>query len=151
MWEWAPGRITALARACVELGHHPESWKMAKGVVIPKPGKSDYTQVRAHLQGNIPPRQHQQAGRADGCTPDRGSPGAAQQAPRRAVRMPEAEFGGRCGRGVDEPDAAGKKVAGALLMDVKAALNNVSRPVLSRRMGELGSSRLATMDRLLHE
>jgi len=48
LWDWAPGRITALATACIELGHHPESWKTAKGVVIPKPGKPDYTQVRAH-------------------------------------------------------------------------------------------------------
>jgi len=48
MWEWAPERIMALVRACIELGHHPEGWKTAKGVVIPKPGKSDYTRVRAH-------------------------------------------------------------------------------------------------------
>jgi len=33
---------------------------------------------------------------------------------------------------------AGKKVAGALLMDAKAAFNKVSRPVLGRRLGELG-------------
>ena len=26
MWEWAPGRITALVRACIELGHHPREW-----------------------------------------------------------------------------------------------------------------------------
>jgi len=31
MWEWPPGRITALIRACIELGHHPETWKTAKG------------------------------------------------------------------------------------------------------------------------
>ena len=58
-----------------------------------------------------------------------------------AVWVPEAEVGGRCGRGSDEPDAAGlvrEEVAGALLMDVKAAFNNVSRLVLSRRQGELG-------------
>jgi len=45
MWEWAPGRITAFVRARIELGHHPEGWKTAKAVVIPKP---DYTRVRAH-------------------------------------------------------------------------------------------------------
>jgi len=31
-----------------------------------------------------------------------------------------------------------KKAAGALLMDVKSAFDNVSRPILSRRLGELG-------------
>jgi len=48
MWEWAPERVSALVRACIELGHYPKSWKTAKGVVIPKPGKPDYKQVRAH-------------------------------------------------------------------------------------------------------
>jgi len=42
LWEWAPERITALVKECIQLGHHPESWKVAKGVVIPKPGKPDY-------------------------------------------------------------------------------------------------------------
>ena len=32
----------------------------------------------------------------------------------------------------------GKKAAGALLMDVKSAFNNVSRPMLSRGLEELG-------------
>jgi len=57
MWEWTPERITALVRACIELGHHPECWKTAKGVMTPKPGMPDYKQVRA--QGHSPPRQHQ--------------------------------------------------------------------------------------------
>jgi len=48
MWEWAPARIATLVRAYIELGHHPKGWKTAKGVVIAKPGKPDYTQVRAH-------------------------------------------------------------------------------------------------------
>jgi len=44
------GRIQndEIKKKSIELGHHPESWKTAKGVVIPKPGKPDYTQVRAH-------------------------------------------------------------------------------------------------------
>jgi len=42
----------------------------------------------------------------------------------------------------------GKKVAGALLMDAKSAFNNVSRPVLSRRLEELGPH---TVNGLLHE
>ena len=41
-WDWAPECITAMVRACIELGQHPGSWKTAKGVVIPKPGKPDY-------------------------------------------------------------------------------------------------------------
>jgi len=48
LWEWDPERITNLARLCVQVGAHPESWKTAKGIVIPKLGKPDYRQVRAH-------------------------------------------------------------------------------------------------------
>jgi len=33
---------------CCRLGHHPEIWKTAKGIVIPKAGKPDYSRVRAY-------------------------------------------------------------------------------------------------------
>jgi len=42
LWEWDPERITDLVRLCIRVGTHPESWKTAKGNVIPKPGKPDY-------------------------------------------------------------------------------------------------------------
>ena len=48
LWEWDPERITNLVRACIKAGTHPKEWKTAKGIVIPKPGKPDYRQVRAH-------------------------------------------------------------------------------------------------------
>ena len=48
LWQWDPERITNLVRLCVQVGTHPEGWKTAKGIVIPKPGKPDYRQVRAH-------------------------------------------------------------------------------------------------------
>jgi len=48
LWQWDPERITNLARLCIQVGVHPECWKTAKGIVIPKPGKPDYRQVRAH-------------------------------------------------------------------------------------------------------
>ena len=32
----------------IRVGHHPKLWKMAMGVVIPKPGKPDYSKVRAY-------------------------------------------------------------------------------------------------------
>jgi len=48
LWEWDPERITNLVRQCIRVGIHPESWKTARRIVIPKPGKPDYRQVRAH-------------------------------------------------------------------------------------------------------
>ena len=46
--KWDPERITNLTRLCIKAGSQPEGWKTAKGIVIPKPGKPDYRQVRAH-------------------------------------------------------------------------------------------------------
>ena len=47
-WQWDEQRITQLVRACIRLGFHPGIWKTVKGVVIPKPGKPDYSKVRAY-------------------------------------------------------------------------------------------------------
>jgi hypothetical protein len=47
-WEWDQERIVQLVRACIRLGHHPEIWKTAKGIVIPNAGKPDYSRVRAY-------------------------------------------------------------------------------------------------------
>ena len=48
-WQWDEQQIvTQLVRACIRLGLHPGIWKTAKGVVIPKPRKPDYSKVRAY-------------------------------------------------------------------------------------------------------
>jgi len=44
-WQWDQQRVTQLVRACIRLGFHPGIWKTEKGVVIPKPGKPDYSKV----------------------------------------------------------------------------------------------------------
>ena len=44
-WEW---EAAVCSRACIRLGHHPKLWKMAEGVVVLKPGKPDYSKVRAY-------------------------------------------------------------------------------------------------------
>ena len=48
MWEWDHPRIVALAQQCFRLGIRPQAWKTAKGVLLRKPGKSDYTLVKAY-------------------------------------------------------------------------------------------------------
>jgi len=47
-WQRAQQRIAQIVRACIRLSHHPRIWKTAKGVVISKPGKPDYSKVRAY-------------------------------------------------------------------------------------------------------
>ncbi|ODM14623.1 hypothetical protein SI65_09968 [Aspergillus cristatus] len=53
LWEWDSPRIVALARQCFRLGLHPPVWKVAKGILLRKPNKPDYTiketqQARLH-------------------------------------------------------------------------------------------------------
>ena len=47
LWALDSPRIIALARQCFRLGFHPKTWKTAKGILLKKPGKSDYSQVKA--------------------------------------------------------------------------------------------------------
>ena len=44
---WVCGRLrlVGLVGGCIRLGYHPDLWKTARGIVIPKP---DYSQVRAY-------------------------------------------------------------------------------------------------------
>ena len=39
LYDWDPERVVALVRAHISLGVHPNRWKTARGVAIPKPGK----------------------------------------------------------------------------------------------------------------
>ena len=127
-------------RACIRLGHHPKLWKTAKGVVIPKPGKPDYSKVRAYrvisLLDVIRKLVERTAAHiiADHLERKRG--------------LHDGRFGCRkrqsCVDAVatlinrTQPAWSEKKVAGALFMDVKSAFNNVSKVHLGRRMEELG-------------
>ncbi|ODM15132.1 hypothetical protein SI65_09371 [Aspergillus cristatus] len=48
LWEWDSPRIIALAQQCFRLGLHPPVWKVAKGILLRKPNKPDYTAVKAY-------------------------------------------------------------------------------------------------------
>lgn len=47
LWALDSPRVIGMARQCFRLGVHPGAWKTAKGVLLRKPGKPDYTQVKA--------------------------------------------------------------------------------------------------------
>jgi len=47
LWKWDKERIVRLTRAAIRMGRHPAVWKRASGVVIRKPGKDDYTKLKA--------------------------------------------------------------------------------------------------------
>ena len=48
LYDWDPERVVALVRAHIRLGVHPDRWKTARGVAIPKPGKDDYSMAKAY-------------------------------------------------------------------------------------------------------
>ena len=45
---WDPERLTALIRAHIRLGVHPDRWKVERGVTIPRPGKDDYSLAKSY-------------------------------------------------------------------------------------------------------
>jgi len=138
-WEWDRQRIVQLVRACICLGHHPELWKTAKGIVIPKPGKSDYSKVWAYrvicLLDVISKLVERMVGHliADHLERKKG--------------LHEGQYGCRKRRSCI--DAVGvlmnqtqqawgeKNIAGALFMDVKTPFNNVNKALLGKRMEAL--------------
>jgi len=48
LWRWDKVRIVRLTRAAIRTRRHPAVWKRASGVVIRKPGKDDYTMLKAY-------------------------------------------------------------------------------------------------------
>jgi len=131
-WQWDKQRITQLVRACIRLGFHPGIWKTAKGVVIPKLGKPDYSKVRAYrfisLLDVISKLLEWTAAHliADHLERKRG--------------LHEGQFGCRKRRSCVDAVAImmnrtqqvweRMKIAGVLFMDVKLAFNNVDVKIL---------------------
>jgi len=49
LWEWDAPRIIGIIKVAFRLGIHPQPWKEAKGVVIPKPNKPDYGVAKVYM------------------------------------------------------------------------------------------------------
>jgi hypothetical protein len=47
-WPHCDNLLTHIFSTCIKLGHHPNRWKEATVVVIPKPNKADYSLAKAH-------------------------------------------------------------------------------------------------------
>jgi len=48
LWKWDKQKIVRLTRAAIRTGWHPAVWKRASSVVSRKPGKDDYTKLKAY-------------------------------------------------------------------------------------------------------
>ena len=139
-WQWDEQQITQLVRACIRLGFHPGIWKTANGVVIPKPGKPDYSKVRAYWVISL----------LDVISKllERTAAHLIADHLERKQGLHQGQFGCRKRRSCVDAVAIlmnrtqqawkKKRVAGALFMDVKSAFNNVNMTVLGKQMEELG-------------
>jgi hypothetical protein len=139
LFEWDETRMVALVRACIRLGLHPRTWKMARGITIPKPGKSDYGLAKSYrvisLLNCLGKVVEKVVANMLSFETDRGN------------LLHPGQYGGRRGRSA--VDAAGVlmsvvqeawsrgKVAAALMMDVEAAFPSVARECLLRKMREM--------------
>ncbi|EDN95520.1 hypothetical protein SS1G_11398 [Sclerotinia sclerotiorum 1980 UF-70] len=47
-WPIIKDFVLLLFRKCLELGHHPECFRLATTAIIPKPNKADYTNPRSY-------------------------------------------------------------------------------------------------------
>ena len=48
LWNWDKTRIITLITQCFKLGYHPNAWKIAKGILLKKPNKPDYSIAKAY-------------------------------------------------------------------------------------------------------
>jgi len=123
LWKWDKERIVRLTKAAIRTGRHPSVWKRASGVVIRKPGKDDYMQLKAYrsisllsCMGKVVEKVLAEL--------------LSDEAERRGL-LSDRQFGSRRGRSAIDPAAImtdrahaawkGGHIAGVLLIDIKAA------------------------------
>jgi len=139
-WRWGQEHIVSLVRACIRLGHHPDIWKTARGVVIPKANKLDYSQIRAYRVISLLDVISKLV--------ERTAAHLMVDHLERSGGLHEGQYGCRKRRATVDAVAvlmnqteqawAKKRVAGTLLMDVQAAFNNTNKRLLAARLRELG-------------
>jgi len=139
-WEWERHLFVELTRACIRVGYHPAVWKTAKGVVIPKANKPDYSQVRAYRVISLLD--------VIGKLVERTAAYLIADHLERSKGLHEGQYG--CHKRRATVDAVAilmnrteqawekKNMAGTLLMDVQAAFNNTDSQLLRRSMEALG-------------
>jgi ribonuclease HI len=140
LFQWDPERICNLTAACIRQGYHPKAWRTARGVVIPKPGKPDYSQARAHRVISLLNTM--------GKLVERTAAHLISERLEMNHHLHDGQYGGRVRRStidavavlINQTQLAWEKkaVAGALLMDVKSAFNNVSKSHLATQMNRVG-------------
>jgi len=129
LWKWDKKRIVRLTKGAIQTGRHPSVWKRASGAVIRKPGKDDYTQLKAYRSISLLSCMGKVV---EIVVAER----LFDEAERRGL-LSDGQFGTRRGQSaidavaimVDRAHAAwnGGHIAGVLLMDIKAAFPSMAK------------------------
>jgi hypothetical protein len=140
LWGWDAAHIVALVRQCFRLGLHPQAWKTAKGILLRKPNKPDYSVVKVYrvisLLNCIGKVVEKMAAKA-----------ISNYCEATGVLHP-GQMGSRKQRSAIDAVAClvqevhrawgQKQLVGALFMDVKGAFDHVDVARLVKRMLDLG-------------
>lgn len=140
LWEWDSPRIVALARQCFRLGIHPQAWKTAKGILLRKPNKPNYTLVKAYRVISLL--------NCLGKVVEKIAAEAISNYCETTKSLHLGQMGSRKQRSAIDAVACliqrthdswkRQQLMGALFMDVKGAFDHVNPGRLVSRMGELG-------------
>jgi len=136
LWKWDKERIVDLAKATIRTGRHPAVWKRPSGVVICKPGKDDYTKLKAYSTISLLSCMGKVVERV-------GVELLSEEAEWSGI-LGDVQFGNRKGRSaidvaaimVDRPHAAwtDSNITGVGLIHIKAAFPSVAKGRLVNRM-----------------
>lgn len=140
LWTWAEDRLTALVQGCIRTGFHPCTWKTAKGILLRKQGKPTYSVAKAYRVISLLSCLGKVVERAVATW-------IASYCETNEI-FHRGQFGCRRGRGTSDAVAqlvakvenawSRKRIALALLLDVKGAFDRVNKQRLLHRMVEVG-------------
>jgi Reverse transcriptase (RNA-dependent DNA polymerase)/Endonuclease-reverse transcriptase len=139
LWSWDKARIQALILQCFNQGIHPKSWKKAKGILLRKPNKSDYSIAKSYRVISLL--------NCLGKVAEKVAATAIANFCEANELLHEGQFGYRKQRNAIDAVAKliyttekawnQKKLLGALFMDVKGAFDYVVKERLLQRMNKL--------------
>jgi hypothetical protein len=140
LWRWAEDRVVALVQGCIRTGYQPCTWKAAKGILLRKQGKPTYSVAKAYRVISLLNCLGKVVERAVAAW-------IASYCETNDI-FHRGQFGCRRGRGTSDAVAqlvakvenawSQKRVALALLLDVKGAFDRVNKQKLIWRMIQVG-------------
>ena len=136
-WKWDSTRLVHLYKACISIGYYPERWKIATGIIIPKPKKPPSN-----------PRSYRVISLLNCFGKLLEKTIASYLANQLDHKLFPLQFGGRAKRSTSdallclvntvEKAWKQKNIAIGLMMDIKGAFDHVSRNDLIHTLAKLG-------------